>query len=124
MLVWTVQAKPPVGSQGPKVVLVRDGFSWGALLLPVVWFLAKGLIALAAMHAALVVLLGAVLPTAALPFALAGIQVFLGFEARNLRGRWLELRGYRPEAVLMARDEDVAVLNLASFRPDLARWAV
>ena len=29
----------------------------------------------------------------------------------------------RPEAVLVARNEDAAVLNLASFRPDLARVA-
>ena len=123
MRVWTVQAKPPAAGKGPKVVLLRDGFSWGALLVPTVWFLANGLIALAALHAALGVLIGALLPAPAVPFALVGIQVFLGFEARKLQGWWFELRGYRPEAVLVARDEDAAVLNLAAFRPDLARWA-
>lgn len=123
MRVWTVQARPPSPRKGPKVVLVRDGFAWGAVLVPTLWFLSHGLIALAALHAAAVLALGALLPPAAAPFALAGLQLFIGFEARSLQGWWLGLRGFRPEAVLVARDEDAAFLNLASFRPDLARAA-
>ncbi len=123
MRVWTVHGRPASERKAPRVVLVRDGFSWGAFLFPTIWFLWNGLIALAAMHFALVALLGALLPGAALPFALAGLQCFIGFEARNLQAWWLGLRGFRPEAVLVARDEDAAVLNLASFRPDLARVA-
>jgi hypothetical protein len=124
MRVWTVQAKNDPGMAAPRVVLVRDGFSWGALLFPTIWFLAQGLIALAALHLAAVALLAALLPEPALPAALAGLQLFLGFEARNLRGWWLELQGYRTQAVLVARNEDAAVLNLASFRPELARHLV
>ena len=124
MRVWTVQAKPPSDRRGGKVVLVRDGFSWGAFLVPVLWFLARGRFALAGLVFAATVLAGLLLPAAALPFALAGLQAFLGFEARSLEAWWLELRGFRAEAVLVARDEDAAVLNLAAFRPELARLAV
>lgn len=124
MRVWLVHGRPSSGRKGPKVVMLRDGFCWPALLVPTLWLLSRGLVALALLHAALVVALGLVLPAAAAPFALAGLQVFLGFEARNLQGWWLRLRGFRHEAVVVARDEDAAFLNLASFRPDLARAAV
>jgi len=124
MRVWTVQVRPPAGQRAPKALLVRDGFSWGALLLPTVWFLSNGLVALALLHLAVVAALGAVLPAAASPFAIAGVQLFIGFEARFLQSWWLGLRGFRPAAVLVARNADAAFLNLAAFRPDLARAAV
>lgn len=124
MRVWTVQVRPPAGARAPKAVLVRDGFSWGALLVPTAWFLSNGLIALALMHFAVVVAIGATLPPAAAPFVLAGLQLFIGFEARALQSWWLGLRGFAPAAVLVARNEDAAFLNLAGFRPDLARAAV
>ncbi|MBR0681484.1 DUF2628 domain-containing protein [Roseomonas eburnea] len=124
MRVWMVLARPPSERKAPRTLLVRDGFSWGALLLPTPWFLSKGLFALAALHAAAVVALGASLPPAVAPVVLAGVQLFIGFEARNLQAWWLGLRGFRPEAMLVARDEDAAFLNLAAFRPDLARAAV
>lgn len=124
MRVWTVQARPPTERRGPKVVLVRDGFSWGAMVFTSLWCLTNGLIALAALHLAAVVLIVAVLPMTAVLFVLAGLQLFIGFEARNLHAWWLGLRGFRAEAVLVARDEDAALLNLATYRPELARAAV
>ncbi|CAH0296380.1 DUF2628 domain-containing protein [Roseomonas sp. CECT 9278] len=124
MRVWTVQVRPPAGARAPRTLLVRDGFAWGALLVPTLWFLSNGLVALALMHVALVAAMGAVLPAAALPFAIAGVQLFIGFEARSLQCWWLGLRGFRPAAVLVARNADAAFLNLAAFRPDLARAAV
>lgn len=123
MRVWTVLARQASTRRAARTLLVRDGFSWGALLLPTLWFLSGGLIALALLHAAVVVLLAALLPMPAVPFALAGVQLFIGLEARNLQAWWLRLRGYRAEAVLVARDEDAAFLNLATFRPELARAA-
>jgi hypothetical protein len=123
MRVWTVQARPPAGRKGPKAVLVRDGFSWGAMLLPTPWLLGQGLVALALLHLAAVVAIGALLPAASVPFAVGGLQVFMGFEARSLHSWWLGLRGFQPAAVLVARNEDAAFLNLAAFRPDLARAA-
>jgi hypothetical protein len=105
-------------------LLVPDSFSWGAMLVPSLWFLSQGLIALALLHGAVMVALAVLLPAAVAPFVLLGVQVFMGFEARSLQSWWLGLRGFRPEAVLVARDEEAAFLNLASFRPDLARAAV
>jgi hypothetical protein len=124
MRVWTVQVRPPAGQRAPKAVLVRDGFSWGALLVPTIWFLSNGLIALALLHVAVVLAIGAALPPAAAPFLVVGLQLFIGFEGRALQSWWLGLRGFTPAAVLVARDEEAAFLNLASFRPDLARAAV
>jgi phosphoglycerol transferase MdoB-like AlkP superfamily enzyme len=124
MRVWTVQVRPPAGRKGPRALLVRDGFSWGALLVPTLWFLWHGLIALALLHGALVIAIAALLPAAAAPFALVGLQLFIGFEARTLHSWWLGLRGFRPAAVLVARNADAAFLNLAAYRPDLARAAV
>jgi hypothetical protein len=124
MRVWTVQVRPPAARRAPKAVILRDGFSWGALLVPTAWFLTSGLFALALLHAAVVMALAAVLPGPAVPFALAGLQLFIGFEARSLQSWWLGLRGFVPAAVLVARDADAAFLNLAAFRPDLARAAV
>lgn len=105
-------------------MILRDGFSWGALLVPTLWFLTNGLFALALLHAAVVLALAALLPSAAVPFAVAGLQLFIGFEARSLQSWWLGLRGFVPAAVLVARNADAAFLNLAAFRPDLARAAV
>ena len=48
MRVWTVHGRPASERKAPRVVLVRDGFSWGAFLFPTIWFLWNGLIALAA----------------------------------------------------------------------------
>ncbi len=124
MRVWTVQLRPPAGQRAPKALLVHDGFSWGALLVPSLWFLSQGLIALALLHGAVMVALAVMLPAAAAPFVLLGVQVFIGFEGRSLQSWWLGLRGFRPAAVLVARDEEAAFLNLAAFRPDLARAAV
>jgi hypothetical protein len=124
MRVWTVQVRPPAGQRAPKALLVPDSFSWGAMLVPSLWFLSQGLIALALLHGAVMVALAVLLPAAVAPFVLLGVQVFMGFEARSLQSWWLGLRGFRPEAVLVARDEEAAFLNLASFRPDLARLAV
>jgi hypothetical protein len=123
MRVWTVQVRLGADRRGHKAVLVRDGFSWGAFLLPTIWFLSNGLFALALLQLALTVAIGAALPPAAAPFLLAGLQLFIGFEARSMQSWWLGLRGFAPAAVLVARDEEAAFLNLASFRPDLARVA-
>lgn len=124
MRVWSVLSRPSADGSAGRSLLLRDGFSWGALLVPTIWFLAQGLWALAALHLALSVALAAVLPPALLGVVLLGMQLFLGFEARSLQGWWLGLRGWRMQAVLMARDEEAAFLNLAQYRPDLARLAV
>ena len=93
MRVWTVHHRPAMAGKPARSVMLRDGFAWAAALFPLLWFLAKALVAL---------------------------QILVGFEARNLH-RWsLERQGYRLMGVVQARDEEGAVLNLADRRPDLA----
>jgi hypothetical protein len=123
MRVWTVHLRPAERNRAPRAILLRDGFSLGAFLLPTVWFLANGLVALAALHLAVVAAVAVLLPaSAALPLLL-GLQLLTGLEARALQSWWLGLRGWRTEGVVMGRDEDAAFLTLAGARPDLARIA-
>lgn len=123
MRAYTVHVRPAQPDRPARATMVRDGFAWGALLFPTLWFLANRLFALAVLHVAVVVALGALLPPAAAgPLAL-GLQCFIGFEARTLQSWWLGLRGWRAEAVVLGRDEDAAFLQLAAWRPDLARAA-
>lgn len=123
MRVWTVHLRPPVAGQPPRVVLLRDGFALWALVAPLLWFLAHRLFALAAFYLAVALVLAAVLPPGPAVALGLGLQLFIGFEARNLQAWWLGLRGWRTEAVVMGRDADAAFLQLAAWRPDLAHVA-
>jgi hypothetical protein len=123
MRVYTVQARPPSHRKGPATLLLRDGFAWGALLAPTIWFLANRLVALAAIHAAACIALAILLPAPVATPLLLGLNLFIGFEARNLQAWWLGLRGWRTEGVVMGRDEEAAFLHLATWRPDLAQVA-
>lgn len=123
MRVWTVQVRPPATGRPPRVVLLRDGFAWFALLAPLLWFLAHRLFALAGLYLAAVMLLGAALPPEAVAPLMLGLHLFIGFEARSLQSWWLGLRGWQTEAVVMGRDADAAFLQLAAWRPDLAHAA-
>jgi len=123
MRVWTVQVRPPATGRPARVALLRDGFATFAMLAPALWFLWHRLFALAALYVAAAVALGATLPPAASAPLILGLNLFIGFEARNLQSWWLSLRGWRTEAVVMGRDADAAFLQLAAWRPDLARVA-
>jgi len=123
MRAYTLHVRPAEPGRPARARLVRDGFAWGALLLPTLWFLTNRLFALAALHLALVLALTALLPPAAAAPLAIGLQCFLGFEAQSLHAWWLGLRGWREEAVVLGRDEDAAFLHLAAWRPDLARAA-
>ncbi len=123
MRVFTVQVRPPTPRKPARAVMLRDGFAFWAMLLPVPWFLVHGCFALAGLVLAALLLAGAALPPAMAAAATLGLHIFLGFEARTLQAWWLGLRGWRTEAVVTGRDEAGAFLTLASGRPDLARLA-
>jgi Protein of unknown function (DUF2628) len=112
---YTVHDKP-----GRPPVLVREGFSWGALVLGPVWLAARG-----AWIPAALALLGfmaiAVLTRGAAEAALwAGLAVLLGVAGHDLR-RWaLRLHGYALVHVVAARDRDAALARLLTGRPDMA----
>ncbi|MGX1307496.1 hypothetical protein AB7M35_002216 [Amorphus suaedae] len=103
MAVYTVLLPPPARASGveqtaERTVFVRDGFSWLAMLFPVLWLLFNGLwlLLLAFILVAIGLEFGLSLIGGPVP-GLAGmaLAVLFGFEANGLR-RWaLMRRGYR-----------------------------
>ena len=104
---------------GTAPVLVRDGFSWGALLLGPLWLAVHrawiaAVLALAA--SVLIVVLAKDEIAAAL---LATLMLLLGLSGHDLR-RWsLDYRGFLLAQVVVARDELDALARLLDRRPDL-----
>ena len=106
MRVFTVQVRPADAGKRARAVLLRDGFAFWAFVAPVLWFLFHRCFALAGITLATMLVLGALLPSAAAAALTLGLQLFIGFEARTLQGWWLGLRGWRTEAVVMGRDAE------------------
>ena len=114
MRFWTAHIR-----SGTAPVLVREGFSWGALLFGPLWlavhraWIAAGL-ALSA--SVLIVVLARDDIAAAL---LATLMVLLGLSGHDLR-RWsLDYRGFLLAQVVVGRDELDALARLLDRRPDL-----
>ena len=114
MIVWTAHEK-----RHASPILVREGFSFGALLFGPIWL---------AVHRAWLPALGAFLlliliqslagPPASGILTL-GLAVLTGLSGRDLV-RWsVARRGFLESAVVAARDEDEAHTRLLAARPDL-----
>ncbi len=114
MTFWTAHIR-----SGAAPVLVREGFSWGALCLGPIWLaLHRAWIAAVLTLAAtiLVIVLASGGATAAL---LTALIVLLGLSGNDLR-RWsLDRRGFLLAQVVVARDELEALGRLLDRRPDL-----
>jgi Protein of unknown function (DUF2628) len=112
---WTVHVRA-----GEEPVLVREGFSWGALIFGWLWLLAHrawipALLLLAAGVAVTALTTGGI--RALLLAAIALLQGLFGNDFR----RWsLERRRYRFAHVIAARDADGALDRLLQRRPELA----
>jgi hypothetical protein len=105
---------------GAEPVVLREGFSWGALILGPVWLAAHR-----AWTAAAISLAGYVLAAVAAPQPLgvilaAGLAMILGLTGNDLRCWALEQRGYLLVHVLAAANRDYAFNRLLTHRPDLA----
>lgn len=122
MRFYTVHLRPARPAEDPDVVLVKEGFSWPALFVPVLWaawhFLWLGLVlylvvgfALAA--AATVLELG---DEAELLLALA-YAVLVAAHANDWRRRSLARQGYRFDAVVAARNRAEAEQRYFAGRP-------
>ena len=104
---------------GVPPVLVRDGFSWGALFFGPIWLAVHrawiaAVLSLAAFVLVIVFTDGGL--AAALLIALIAL---LGLSGHDLR-RWsLDHRGYLLSQVVTARDELEATGRLLERRPDL-----
>ena len=100
MAVYTIQVRPGGPPDEPDLVLVKEGFSWPALILGPIWFawsrvwrwLIAYLAALVALSLALALLGGAEEIDGVIAVALA---VFFAAQANDARRAALARRGYR-----------------------------
>jgi len=101
-------------------VLVREGFSWGALILGPLWLAAHRAWVAAGISFAASVLINVLAPEPPAGILSAGLAVILGLTGHDLCSWALEQRGYNLLHVLAGRDRDDAWLRLMTNRPDLA----
>lgn len=114
MRFWTAHVR-----EGAAPLLVREGFSWGALIFGPLWLLAHRAWIPAVLAIAVCVVIGA-LPTGEARTALSiAFPLLLGFSGNDMRRFSLERRGYRLTHVVAARDAESAFARLLAGRPDL-----
>ncbi|MET0157620.1 MAG: DUF2628 domain-containing protein, partial [Methyloceanibacter sp.] len=92
-----------------RLAFVREGFSWVALLVPLVWLLYHRMwiefVVLLLVYVGLQLALGGDAQGQALTaWAVLAISVLFAFEANDLRTASLERRGYRLAGVASGRD--------------------
>lgn len=113
-----VVMEPPAGAQRRgEALLLRDGFSWLAFLVPPLWLLWHRLWIEALLAAMLLFAVSAAGEALGLgeAWALAGVPVSLwfGLEGQALRISALRRRGWREWGVVQADDRDDADLRYA-----------
>ena len=115
MRFWTAHIRA-----GAAPVLVREGFSWGALLFGPLWLAAHRAWIAAALTLAAFVLIVVLAGADVAAVLLTALIVLLGLSGHDLR-RWsLDHRGYLLAQVVVARNELEALGRLLDRRPDLA----
>jgi hypothetical protein len=113
--VWTGHIRP-----GTAPVLVREGYSWGALLFGPLWLAAYRAWIPAALALASGVLILALTSGVTTDALMATLAEWLGFSGHDLR-RWsMRHRGFTLFQVIAARDETDALAKLLERRPDVA----
>jgi hypothetical protein len=111
---WTAHLR-----QGTAPVLVREGFSWGALLFGPLWLAAHRAWIPAVLVAVATVLILFLSGDGLMLALLAALILLLGLSGQDLR-RWsLDHRGYLLAQVVTARGELDALERLLERRPDL-----
>jgi hypothetical protein len=101
-------------------VLVREAFSWSALLFGPFWLATHRAWIAAAITLAAYVLIAVLAPRPAAGILTVGLMLIVGLIGNDLR-RWaLEHRGYLLVHVLAAGNSDDALMRLLTHRPDLA----
>jgi len=116
MRIYTVHARA-----GQEPVLVREGFSLGALLLPTLWFLWNRMWLVALLHFLGVVAIGLLLPDAVSGWVALAFQLLVALHARDLRRWTLRRRGFALVGVVAAANEEAGFGRVAMERPDLFR---
>jgi Protein of unknown function (DUF2628) len=122
MAIYTVHAPPdtPPEAVAERMVFVKDGFSWPALLIPLIWLLYRrlwlGLLLYLAFVALVVAVDAGLGETAAQIVAVLGAILF-ALEANNLRRWQLARRGWREVGETEGRGLEEAELRF------FHRWA-
>lgn len=115
MRFWTAHLR----SDSPPV-LVREGFSWGALVFGPLWLAWHRAWIAAVLSAAAAALILELTAGAAAAVLMCGLAALLGLSGHDLR-RWsITHRGYMLTQVIAARSEAEALGRLLAQRPDLA----
>jgi hypothetical protein len=104
---------PGLAERADRLAFVKEGFSWPALFVPLLWLIYYRmwieLIVLVLLYIALPVVFGTDLRGETLAgWASLAIAVLFGFEANDLRSFSLERRGYRLAGVASGRDRTEA----------------
>jgi hypothetical protein len=109
MRVYTVHERPVARGEDRDVALVKEGFCWPALFVPIIWGLYRrlwlGVLIYVAVVAglSLAVELGGVDPVTEAALGL-GLAILVAAEANDWRRRSLARRGYRPAGLVMGGD--------------------
>jgi hypothetical protein len=101
-------------------ILIKEGFSWGALFFGPLWLAAHRTWIGAAISLAAYVLIAVLVPQPAVSILVVGLALILGLTGNDLRRSALEHRGYLLAHVLAARNSDDAFIRLLTYRPDQA----
>jgi hypothetical protein len=101
-------------------VLVREGFSWGALIFGPLWLALHRAWSAAAIDLAAFMLIGFLLSTPLCVILAIALAVLLGLIGHDLRCWSMEHRGYLVIHVVAARGAEEALQRLLTYRPDLA----
>jgi hypothetical protein len=125
MRVYTVHLRRQGLDPDRDIVLVKEGFSWPALLFSVLWALwyrlwwvALGFFALQVALSGAVALLG-LDPLSEAAISL-GLAVIIGFVANDLRRWTLRRQGFIEAAVVVADSRDAAERRFYDHNPQLA----
>jgi hypothetical protein len=114
MRFWTAHIRP-----GAPPVLVREGFSWGALIFGPLWLFAHRVWIPAVLALAAAILIAVLTRDGTAAALLIALIVLLGVSGQDLR-RWsLDHRGYLLSQVVAGRHEMDALARLLERRPDL-----
>jgi hypothetical protein len=112
---WTAHVR-----QGTAPVLVREGFSWGALFFGPLWLAAHRVWIAAVLTVVATVLIVFLAPEGIAALLITGLVVLLGLSGQDLR-RWsLDHRGFLLAQVIASHNELGALERLLTRRPDLA----
>ena len=114
MRFWTAHIRA-----GATPVLVREGFSWGALMFGPIWLALHRAWIAAVLTLAASVLTVVLTSDGVAAALLAALAALLGLSGHDICRRSLDHRGYLLSQVVAARDELEAMQHLLERRPDL-----